>query len=62
MCIKNMFSEHMRTDRWGRYKTIRDCFGVGEEVESFIVDKGHENGAEIHTITSTGIIVIRNKL
>ena len=34
---------------------------MGEEVETFRIDRHHINGAELHTITSTGIIIIRNQ-
>lgn len=34
--------------------------GIGNVVNQFIVDKGHENGKEIHIVTSTGLIIIRN--
>lgn len=35
--------------------------GIGELVSGFLVDKGHERGEEKHYITSTGLIVVRNR-
>jgi hypothetical protein len=32
----------------------------GQPIKSIIVDKGHENGLEIHTVTSQGIVYIGN--
>ena len=34
---------------------------MGNPVRTFKWDKGHPNGPELHTITDTGIIVIRNE-
>lgn len=30
-------------------------------MDSFVVDIGHPNGAEIHSVTDTGIIVVHNQ-
>jgi len=30
-------------------------------VDSFVVDRGHPNGPEIHAVTDTGIIVVHNQ-
>lgn len=35
--------------------------GEGTVIDSFVVDKGHDKGAEIHSVTDTGIILIYNK-
>lgn len=32
----------------------------GKPVASFIVDKGHTEGVEVHTITDTGVVFIGN--
>lgn len=55
-----MTSRHYSEDREAREAIIRQI-GMGEVVASFRVDRGHRNGAEIHKITSTGIIVIYNE-
>lgn len=55
-----MTSRHYNMDRIEREKLIRRI-GMGEEVATFRIDRHHLNGAELHTITSTGIIVIRNE-
>ena len=41
-------------------RLTRTGSGVGKVFAGFLVDKGHENGAEEHYITTTGIIVVRN--
>ena len=55
-----MDSKHYTNDRTKREEIIQKI-GIGTVVDSFIVDRGHRNGAEIHQITSTGIIVIYNQ-
>lgn len=30
-------------------------------MDSFVVDRGHPNGPEIHSVTDTGIIVVHNQ-
>lgn len=55
-----MTSRHYSEDREAREAIIRQI-GMGKVVASFRVDRGHRNGAEIHKITSTGIIVIYNE-
>ena len=55
-----MTSKHYNKDRIEREKLIREI-GIGEELKTFRVDRHHINGAELHTITSTGIIIIRNE-
>ncbi len=54
-----MTSRHYKNDRSEREAKIKEI-GLGEEYATFIVDKGHRNGAELHTITTNGIIIIRN--
>ena len=54
-------SEHYTQDRATREWVIREKIGYGKEVAEFVVDRGHRNGAEVHRITSTGIINIYNK-
>lgn len=40
---------------------ISDVIGEGNVVDSFVVDRGHPNGPEIHSVTDTGIIVVHNQ-
>ena len=54
-----MTSKHYTNDRQRREQIINQI-GIGKVVASFIVDRGHVNGAERHEITNTGIIVIYN--
>lgn len=55
-----MTSKHWREDRVGRNALIQ-MIGEGEKIDSFRVDRGHRNGAEIHTITANAIIIITNE-
>lgn len=56
-----MVSNHYKNQRGKReefiHKYIRD---EGYIVDGFIVDRGHKNGAEVHSITDNGIIIIHN--
>ena len=54
-------SEHYNTERQSRYEFITNHIGVGEIVDSFVVDRGHPGGAEIHSVTDTAIIIIHNQ-
>ena len=53
-------SRHYTEDRQTREALI-NMIGTGEAIATVRVDKGHRNGAELHTITTTGIIIIRNE-
>lgn len=55
-----MTSKHYTNDRQKREKVI-NMIGQGTPVATFVVDRGHRNGAEIHEITNTGIINIYNQ-
>lgn len=56
-----MVSLHYNIDRYYREMFIYNYLGGdGEIIDSFIVDKGHKNGAERHCITSNGLILVYN--
>ena len=56
-----MVSKHYETQRDEREKFIEECLGGdGQVVDSFVIDKGHIKGEEIHCVTDNGIIVIYN--
>ena len=55
-----MTSKHYTKDRQKREETI-NMIGHGTPVATFIIDRGHRNGAELHEITNTGIINIYNQ-
>lgn len=46
-------------------RQARDAFiqsiGVGTVTDSFVVDRGHPDGAEIHSVTDTAVVIIRNQ-
>lgn len=52
-------TKHYKKDRHRRERLINDL-GDSYIIDGFIVDKGHKNGLEVHSITSNGIIVIHN--
>ncbi len=54
-------SYHYNKERSERERHIREI-GYGKAVASFVIDRGHENGPEIHEITDTGIINIYNQI
>lgn len=54
-----MTSFHYSQDRTAREEKIKEI-GIGKPFATFTVDRHHKNGAELHTITTTGIIVIHN--
>lgn len=55
-----MTSKHYTNDRAEREKVI-EMIGYGAIVAEFVVDRGHKNGAEVHKISTTGIITIYNQ-
>ena len=55
-----MTSKHYTADRKRREEVIK-MIGEGSEVKRVVLDKGHKNGAEIHVISSTGIVTIYNQ-
>ncbi len=55
-----MVSKHYETKRNKREKFIEEHLGDGHIVDGFIVDKGHIKGAEVHSITDNGIIIVHN--
>lgn len=56
-----MVSRHYRSKRYKREKLIKKYLGGdGNVIDSFIVDRGHPNGDEIHEIRDNGLIVIFN--
>ncbi len=56
-----MTSTHYNNDRQYRENLIRFTIGYGHTIGRFHVDKGHPNGAEIHEVSSTGIITVFNE-
>lgn len=55
-----MVSCHYSYTRTQRNELISKI-GMGKPIEIFAVDRGHKDGAELHCITSTGLIVIYNR-
>lgn len=57
-----MTSKHYDKQRNQRQRLINKYInGDGNVIDSFVVDKGHKDGVEIHSITDTGLIIIHNQ-
>lgn len=55
-----MTSKHYTSQRLDRERFIEEYLGEGHIVDGFIIDKGHPHGAEVHSITDNGIIIVHN--
>ena len=56
-----MTSKHYRKDRIKRERFIKKYMnGDGYIIDGFVIDKGHKNGLEVHSITDNGLIIIHN--
>lgn len=56
-----MVGKHYKNERYKREKFInKNLNGDGYIVDGFVVDKGHKDGLEVHSITDNGIIIIHN--
>lgn len=55
-----MTSEHYNTERKSREYLIDFGIGFGHVVDDFVINRGHKDGPEIHILTSTGVIIIKN--
>ena len=55
-----MDSKHYSNDRIAR-ETLIAQIGIGKAISTVRIDRGHPAGAELHTITTTGIIIIHNE-
>lgn len=56
-----MLSKHYKRARNQRERTIKKyCCGDGCIIDGFVVDRGHKDGTEVHSITETGMIIIHN--
>ena len=58
----NQDTVHYKTARRRRHDFISNNIGVGNIIDEFVVDRGHRNGEEIHSVTDTGLIIIKNKM
>ena len=54
-------TNHYKNKRYNREKFInKHLYGGGNVIDSFLVDKGHPMGAEVHCVTDTGLIIVYN--
>lgn len=57
----NRLTHHFNNDRKNRFKSFNEKTNdIGNPVYSFVVNCGHSNGKEIHTITEKAVILIHN--
>lgn len=54
-------TEHLKEERLERYHTYVEKLGRGNPVATYIVDKGHDNGNEIHVLCDNRLIYIFNE-
>ena len=52
---------HYSTEIQERLSFIDENIGHGNIIDSFVVDRGHPHGAEIHSVTDTALIIITNQ-
>ena len=55
-----MTSIHYSVERQTRERIIK-TIGYGNTIKVVVVDRGHWNGPEIHSLSDTGIITIYNQ-
>lgn len=55
-----IFTRHFIEDRGDRFERIRKEIGFGKLLKVEYIDNHHRNGAEIHYITDTGVIFVKN--
>lgn len=59
--MNSTVTNHYKNKRYKRENFINKYIhNDGHIIDGFIVDKGHKNGAEVHSITDNGIIIIHN--
>ena len=58
----NQDTIHYKTARRRRHDFISSNIGAGNIIDEFVVDRGHRNGEEIHSVTDTGLIIVKNKM
>ncbi len=55
-----MVTNHYKNKRCRRERFIDEHIGDGYIIDGFVVDKGHPNGVEVHSITDNAIIIVHN--
>lgn len=54
-------SKHYNYKRGKRERFIEKYLhGDGNVIDGFIVDKGHKDGPEVHSLTDNGVIIVHN--
>ncbi len=53
-------TKHFKRERRERYERICRDVGFGHAVRSCLVDTGHRSGLEVHTLTTTGVVLVFN--
>lgn len=60
MMKSGKISKHYNYKRSKRERFIEKYIHDGLIIDGFIVDRGHKHGAEVHSLTDNGIIIIHN--
>ena len=47
--------------RQNRNEFIKNKIGIGNPIRTFRCDRGHPNGPELHILTDTGIVIVKNE-
>lgn len=56
-----MTTKHYKNKRYKREKFINThLYDDGYIIDGFVVDRGHKDGLEVHSITDNGVIIIHN--
>lgn len=53
-------SNHYFKGRQRREKLVSEIIGNGVIIDGFLIDKGHSDGLEVHSLTDTGIVLVHN--
>lgn len=56
------FTNHFANERTSRQALIDRLGGDGNHIAVIYWDRGHQNGAEFHTLTDNGIIIVENAM
>lgn len=59
---QDFVSNHYNKSRNKRERIINQMIGNGNVLDRFYVNRGHRDGAEIHSVTDTGLIIIENAI
>ena len=62
LSLEAKLTKHYKDSRSERFQFIKDHIGFGTIVRTFRYDRGHPDGPELHSLTSTAIIIVQNAI